>query len=473
MQDLRLTIMPMLDMYTLRKEWQRYWVICLYVSIVAVISILIALSLQHLPDTQLNASLDGFIGFAGNAFIAILTTTFSAILVALTLGSAQFSPRIIRAFFREDKANQALFYIFLIGVALTSTTNSLDIHFGTWMYRSCSIYKILVAFFSYSLLTIIFPYFVFRIINSINAASITKRICSQTLSEIEKLYENDTAAIQQPRRKATIPPGVHPIASQQYGFLNDINFEKLSKLVRTDPDMQWYIVPIVGNFIAQHSPLLYSDKELDSQKQQLIRTCFDIHRFRSYNQDINFGVRQLVDIAIKAISPAVNDPTTALNCINYLGEILKGFVNRKEVAKKGKKFAHQQIHIREFNFDMLLDLSFDQIVQWGRNDHVVIRGVLETLTEVVTITRHAPKLFTIANSVRDMELFNSHTQRVDRFATAEFNAAIVHALRRFWEAIEAAVQRTHQPDELRQVTAQATVLLPLLRQQLATYKQQL
>jgi uncharacterized membrane protein len=56
---------------------------------------------------------------------------------------------------------------------------------------------------------------------------------------------------------------------------------------------------------------------------EIIDDVFTVNTFRSYTQDINFGVRKLVDIAIKAISPAVNDPTTCLNCIDQLGDIAR------------------------------------------------------------------------------------------------------------------------------------------------------
>ena len=87
-----------------------------------------------------------------------------------------------------------------------------------------------------------------------------------------------------------------------------------------------YQKPVIGEFIMKDTTVLLQvsvekkSEELLYELADIVSKTFSVNRFRSHTQDINFGVRKLVDIAIKAISPAVNDPTTCLNCIDQIGE---------------------------------------------------------------------------------------------------------------------------------------------------------
>ena len=94
-------------------------------------------------------------------------------------------------------------------------------------------------------------------------------------------------------------------------------------------ELTFKVENVVGEFIpTAHPIILYRRAEQPREAiepralERKIRRAFTIGMHRTIRQDVPFGVRQIVDIALKAISPAVNDPTTALNCIDHLGEIL-------------------------------------------------------------------------------------------------------------------------------------------------------
>jgi uncharacterized membrane protein len=131
---------------------------------------------------------------------------------------------------------------------------------------------------------------------------------------------------------------------------------------------------------------------------------FIISKFRSYEQDIPFGIRQLVDIAIKAISPAVNDPTTALNCIDYLGHIIKKAALSNTVSKEAALLQQKNIHIREFSFEQLVDLAFDQIYHWGKEDYIIVRHLVKTISFILPFVNDTEKLYVLLAEVEDMEL---------------------------------------------------------------------
>jgi uncharacterized membrane protein len=80
----------------------------------------------------------------------------------------------------------------------------------------------------------------------------------------------------------------------------------------------------VGHFVPAGIPLMMVSKgnRLPPEGTAELLAAFDIGPTRTLQQDVEFGVLQIVDVALKAISPAVNDPTTAINCVDQLSRIL-------------------------------------------------------------------------------------------------------------------------------------------------------
>jgi uncharacterized membrane protein len=111
--------------------------------------------------------------------------------------------------------------------------------------------------------------------------------------------------------------------SETSGYIRFIDVGQLIGIAKA-----WHVkahaVRRVGQFVPAGAPLLmiYKGERLSPEAAQVLRVGFDIGPSRTLQQDIEFGVLQIVDIALKAISPAVNDPTTAINCIDQLSRIL-------------------------------------------------------------------------------------------------------------------------------------------------------
>ena len=104
-------------------------------------------------------------------------------------------------------------------------------------------------------------------------------------------------------------------------------------------------------------------------------------------QDVAFGLRQIVDIALKAISPAVNDPTTALNCIDHLGAILVVLAARK-YPDPGRYDARGRLRViaHERTFHDLARLAFDQIRHYGAGDHIIVLRMIDVIAQVAAAT---------------------------------------------------------------------------------------
>jgi uncharacterized membrane protein len=117
--------------------------------------------------------------------------------------------------------------------------------------------------------------------------------------------------------------------------------------------------------------------------------AFDIGEVRTMQQDAEFGVRQIVDMALKAISPAVNDPSTAATCIDHLGAILCRLARRRCPGSEMRHPATGELLLvwRPISFQRFIDLAFNQIRQYSRGDMAVALRIARALGEVAEATR--------------------------------------------------------------------------------------
>jgi uncharacterized membrane protein len=113
--------------------------------------------------------------------------------------------------------------------------------------------------------------------------------------------------------------------------------------------------------------------------------AFDIGPTRTLQQDIEFGILQIVDIALRAISPAVNDPSTAINCVDQLSRILVHFASREEpVSLHYDPPGLLRVSIPWPGFDRVVDTAFDQIRLYSQTDVAVSLRMLRALGDVAT-----------------------------------------------------------------------------------------
>lgn len=383
---------------------------------------------QH-PDPDYNDILSVMIG----ALVTIVTIMFSAVLVALQLASAQFSPRVTRAFFGQNRMVQSAFYLFLFGIAYCLAVKfTYSSGLGAFRYPALPVLGTVFGFF---LISFVLPRFVFYIADSINAATITRDIALRTVGEIDRLYGTECwipgdCHLKIPNKPET---GLLPVCVLDSGFLDRVQHAKLNQIALKYPEYTFYIEVIVGNFMTPGETLLHvhapGQQTLPKGLEQSIRQAFVVNKYRSYEQDVLFGVRQLVDIGIKAISPAVNDPTTCVNCLHYLGVIVRHYALAR-VPSVELRAAPGNLYYREFSFKMLLNAAFDQIFQWGRHDYVVVSQLLNTLAEVVKDIENPDYRSAIARQMLDFELTEL------KFDLPEQHSRVQNALDRLHKGFE-------------------------------------
>lgn len=279
--------------------------------------------------------------------IGISLTTFSVIFVVMQLASSQFSPRILRHFLSNNIKMQQFIGLFVGTISLCVLPQLASVFYQTSFLLTLTT----GSFLAFYCLVWSYPNMISYLSINMNVSSITNGIKSEMVEEINVLYqENWSVGKNLLYKRSKINQNkfqIKIVSPFETGYLDSVNYKKLEKITEyissSDVGLFFenaYQKPIVGEFIMKDTTtlmVLVFSEEL--QMNQIIRlkkdvgaivsNTFRVKLFRSHTQDVNFGVRKLVDIAIKAISPAVNDPTTCLNCIDQIGEIAKELAIRE------------------------------------------------------------------------------------------------------------------------------------------------
>jgi uncharacterized membrane protein len=143
----------------------------------------------------------------------------------------------------------------------------------------------------------------------------------------------------------------------------------------------------VGHFVPAGVALfcVSPEERLDPERAGELRSAFDIGPTRTMQQDVEFGVIQIIDIALKAISPAVNDPSTAISCVDQLGRILIRFVGRKPAVSLLCDPPHVvRVIVPWIGIEGLLDTAFEQIRHYSTSDIAVSLRLLRALDDIAS-----------------------------------------------------------------------------------------
>lgn len=311
--------------------------------------------------------------------ITIAGVSFSITIVALSLAANQYTPRVLRNFMR-DRGNQAvlggLVGIFTYCIIVLRTIQGGEESF----VPAVSVIVALV----FSIVAIgLFIYFIHHVATSIQASSIISSIAEETQEVIREMFPK---AAEQPARLPDGPQADewHEIHSPRTGYLQTAELGTLAGIASKE-GVVVEVLTAVGEFVLRDTPLLrgnWSSKP-DGGVIKALQGCFNIQNFRTIEQDAAFGIRQIVDIAVKALSPGINDPTTAITCLNYLGAILNTVMERETPSPCRVDDGKVCVLMRPPSFESLVILAFEEIRHNCHKQPVVLSALFKAIVQVV------------------------------------------------------------------------------------------
>lgn len=303
------------------------------------------------------------------SMITVAGTVFSITLVALSLASSQYSSRVLRNFMR-DRTNQAVLGVF-VGIFAYCLVVLRAIHGegGAAFVPSVAVFLgLLLGFGGIGMLV----FFIHHIAESIQASRILEAVRSETCNAIDRLFPGSADA-DDGRDAWPACLDWHEVRrADTAGYLQVVEFERLCDLAIAH-GVRLKVHAGIGDYILPGQRLLSTCPAPPEGLGDALAGACTIGRQRTLEQDVGYGIRQLVDVALKALSPSVNDTTTATMCIDSLTAILA------DLAPRDLRFAGcdredaRWIDAPHPRFDDLLDQAMDQIRHFGRGNVAVLQ----------------------------------------------------------------------------------------------------
>jgi len=334
----------------------------------------------------------GMMSTIAGSMMTVVGVTFSMILVVLTLASSQYTSRILRNFMRS-RVTQVVLGIFA-GIFTYSLIVLRTIRSG----NEGAFVPNLAVFFGFVLAlggVGALMFFIHHIASSIQASSIIASIAEETNATINLLFPEKLRQSPDEDDEEQTP---HPLAkrnwcviqSNESGYIQNVNNTGLLHVAR-----DWKTVVRmergIGEFVVQNTPLvsLAMEEQPDQKTITALQAAFSISRFRTVEQDPAFGIRQIVDVGLKALSPGINDTTTAVTCVDYLTAILALIAPRRIPSSRLYEEGELLVIAKGPSFESLLSESFDQIRNNASGNVAIILRMLDSFQTLAGLTANS------------------------------------------------------------------------------------
>jgi uncharacterized membrane protein len=323
--------------------------------------------------------------------ITVAGTTFSITIAALSLASSQFGPRLLRNFVR-DTGNQVVLgtfvATFLYCLLVVRTVRGLE-DVRVVPHLSVTV-GVLLAIANLGVLI----YFIHHVATAIRADQVVAVVARDLDGAVDELFPEQlghglVAQAGEPA-EPPVPPDACEVALDKDGYLQLVDAGSLMALAG-QRELVVRLLRRPGDFViaGEAAALIWPAARADDACRAAIRDALILGSERSAQQDALFAVDQLVEVAARALSPGVNDPFTAIVCIDRLGAALCRVARRP--LPDGRRFDEQgrlRVIAEPVRFSELVSAAFDQIRAYGSGDAVVIGHLLQMLGRVGAATAH-------------------------------------------------------------------------------------
>lgn len=320
----------------------------------------------------------GFLSLISSWMLTFIGLAFTMTIVVLQLASAQFSPRVLGTLLR-DRFSQLSLGVFIGTFAysfmvLREVGSGAHEEFVPAISVSVACGLLLVSLG-------VFIRYVNHVAQSIRAGSVITTVGSATRRSL---------GVEYPEQRPLVEAGpdwqpYSTIASPKAGMLRSFDIEGLVGVAEMC-DVVLEIVPGVGDFVPRGSPLVRVLSDSGDLAASDVLGQMSLGQERTMDQDPAFGFRQLVDIAVRALSPGVNDPTTAVQVIDQLHDLLRDLLGRtfpdgihRDSSGRVRLVAPMP------SWEDYLRLATEEIRHYGADSVQVLRRLRRMLEDLATV----------------------------------------------------------------------------------------
>lgn len=351
------------------------------------------------------SSADGarlLIAAVATASMTVVGVLFSVTIVVLQQVSSQYTPRVIENFIRSWTSQIVLgIYIGTFGYCLlllrairgganVSGTNVPEVGVAVGIFLALVCLALLIIY-------------IHHIVKSIQSNQILSDVARETIETLDNIQRDfDTF------EKASAVPNVHKeceVLARDSGYLQGIRLSQLQKQFRDDHCHIEFTV-LSGDYIhlGQTMARVLSLGELTDKKRESMYELFNIGTARTHSHDPLFGIKLMTDIALRALSPGINDPSTAIEAINEIGTVFLHFTTKcldPGIIRLGNKSTARVQHI---SYERFLSACFDQVILSGRDFRDVLQSIQIVLSHGISqLEDRDPKVRPVLERIRFLE----------------------------------------------------------------------
>jgi uncharacterized membrane protein len=314
--------------------------------------------------------------------ITVAGVVFSITIVALSLTSSQYTSRVLRNFMR-DRNNQVVLGVFLgiFAYCLVVLRVIRGGDEGAFVPSLAVLGGLVLAFVGIGYLI----FFIHYVSMSIQSSSILAKAAQETMAAVDRLFPlgmgddaeegrgDDLAVALAGRTWRAVP-------AQTTGYIQSLDEDALLGYARERGTIV-RMEHCIGEFVIAGTPLISvaDPGGSDHDPTAALNAVYVISPHRSVEQDASFGIGQLVDIALKALSSGINDTTTAVMCLDYLAAVFVRLASRPMVSGRRREQGELRVIARGPSFESLLAEAFDPIRQSAAGNSVVLTRMLQAL----------------------------------------------------------------------------------------------
>lgn len=321
------------------------------------------------------------LGIVANAFITIAIFTFSTTMVVLTMYTSQFTPRVVENFL-NNKVTMKSYGVFLSGF-IYAITSLLFINIGeegnVVIVASVGVIYVIVGL-------VYFIIFIQSVSNHVQANDLISRLHEEASEKIREYVDfvSESKIISEEKMLEIVDnKNCVDVFGQSDGYIQEVDFERLE---RTAQDYNYIIrfEKVVGQFITTETRIykiyIEGHNPLDDEALNEIHACTLVGNKKTQTQDFSFTIQKIVEIAVKALSPGINDPNTAIHCLKIIGVLLRDLAKiEKGYAISKEKDESSFIISEAYDFEILLYDAYNQIMFYGQSDVSIVIAGLKSL----------------------------------------------------------------------------------------------
>ena len=323
------------------------------------------------------------------SMMTVVGITFSMTLVTLALASSQYTSRILRNFMR-DRVTQVVLGIFagIFTYSLIVLRTIRGDAEGGFVPGLAVLFSVALAIGSIGALI----FFIHHIASSIQASSIIATVANETMVAVDRLFPGNLGQglFADDEDQALLPVterNWQAVLAKGNGYIQSVDNAALLRLAREHNTIVRMECGI-GAFVVHNTSLasLAMEDPPDQETIAALQATFSISRHRTLHQDFAFGIRQIVDMALRALSPGTNDTTTAVMCVDYLTAILARLVSREIPSACCYEEGELRVIAIRPSFASLVDESFDQIRGSAMGNVAIMLRMLGALQTIASLT---------------------------------------------------------------------------------------